>query len=208
MRKICVIVLVAMMAFRVSGQDMQSGSIDVPVNDSRTKPYKDAVIYIATSTGINNNTGIIGFSFELALNDRLYIDAGPGTGTWGNKVYGGIKYFLKPGHKGFAFGAGLTYCPGVHHGTYDIQTVYGNNEQVELNKNPQSNILFAAYKYWKIGQRSNRLFAELGWSAQLSAGDKITQVTGDQISEHTTRAISSEAPGGPVLAFGVLFGLH
>src|SRR3954469_150249 len=75
-------------------------------------------IYITTSTGINNNTAILGFNFELPLSANVTIDGGPGTGTWNNKLYIGAKYYLKPAQRGFAFGTGITHATGTRGHSY------------------------------------------------------------------------------------------
>ena len=150
----------------------------------------------------------MGFSFDVPVSKNVAIDGGPGTGTWGDKVYAGVKYYVKPCHRGFAFGTGLTYCPGVHHDKHDLETIYGNTETITYNKNPLTNIFFAAYKYWSLGKQYNRVYIELGWSEQLSNKDKITQLTGDRMSENSFNSLNSGASSGPVLAFGVSFGVH
>ena len=142
------------------------------------------------------------------MSKNISIDAGPGTGTWGDKVYAGVKYYLKPCHRGFAFGTGLTYCPGVYHHWYNVKTIYGNTENAKFNKNPQANILFAAYKYWNLGKKYNRVYAELGYSVRLTAGSKFTQLSGYPISDRSANSFNSNAPGGPILAIGISFGVH
>ena len=144
----------------------------------------------------------------MPVSKSVSIDAGPGTGTWGYKVYLGAKYYLRPCHRGFAFGAGFTYCPGVHNDQHDLTTIYGISEPVVYNKNPLTNILFAAYKYWNLGRGYNRIYMELGWSVPLGNYDKVTQVAGDPISSDTRHALNSNAPGGPILAAGFSFGMH
>lgn len=209
MKRITLTVLIAMIWANVLAQEKSIPS------ENETKKRKTIVrpdhcppIYITTGTGINNNTAILGFSFDVPVSKNVSVDAGPGTGTWGNKVYAGVKYYLRPCHRGFAFGTGFTYCPGVYHDRHDLQTIYGNTESIEYNKNPQANILFAAYKYWNLGRKYNRLYAELGWSVALSKGDKITQLSGDRMSSHTVDVLDSDAPGGPIVAVGISFGVH
>jgi hypothetical protein len=210
MKKLTLTILITMIGINMFAQDANV-SPEKETRKSkkvRVRPGRCPAIYITTSTGINNNTAILGFSFDVPVSKNVSIDAGPGTGTWGNKVYVGAKYYLKPCHRGFAFGTGLTYCPGVNHDHANLTTVYGNTEDVGYNKNPQTNILFAAYKYWYLGKKYNRVYVELGWSAPLSSGEKITQLYGDPISSDTRSSLDSDAPGGPILAVGVSFGVY
>lgn len=182
---------------------------------SATKKKKDIVrldhgpaIYLTTSTGVNNNTGICGFNFELPLSDKVTIEAGPGVGTWNYKIYAGTKIYLKTAQRGFAFGTGITYATGTRRRSYVATTIYGHEEMTKFNKNPQTNILFAAYKYWNLGRQYNRIYAQLGWSVPLTYGDKITQMSGSPVTDNSIDEIESMAPGGPIAAIGVSFGLY
>jgi len=206
MKKIILALLIVGIGISASARDNAAPTTEKKKHN-RVRPEKCPVIYITTSTGINNNTAILGFSFDMPVSKNVSIEAGPGTGTWGNKLFVGSKYYLSPCHRGFAFGVGFTYCPGVYHDNANLTTVYGNTEDVEYNKNPLTNIVFAAYKYWNLGKKHNRVFAELGWSMLLTAGERITQVSGDPISSGNINSLDSDAPGGPIAAVGISFGL-
>ena len=209
MKKITLSVLLTFIGITVFAQNTDiTPEKQTKKKHPRVRPDKCPPIYVTTSTGLNNNTAIIGFSFDIPVSKNVSIDAGPGTGTWGDKVYAGVKYYLRPCHRGFAFGTGLTYCPGVYHDQHDLQTIYGTTEPVEYNKNPQTNILFAAYKYWSLGRKYNRFYIELGWSEPLNTGNKITQVAGTPMSSHTIDQLGSDSPRGPILAAGFSFGMH
>ena len=135
-------------------------------------------------------------------------EAGLGTGTWGNKMYVGAKYYLSPCQHGFAFGLGLAYCPGVPHDKHDLETIYGTTVPIEYNKNPQTVLQLMAYKYWYIGKKYNRLYIEAGWSTSITSGDKITQLTGPPISNKTRDGLNSGIENGPILAAGISFGIY
>ena len=209
MKQITLTILIGIFALNVSAQDIDAPSKhEAKGEDLKLRSDGCPAIYITTSTGINNNTAILGFNFELPVSEKVAIEAGPGTGTWGYKAYAGVKYYLKPCQRGFAFGTGLTYCPGVQHSWHDVATIYGSTEDIEFKKNAQTNILFAAYKYWTLGKKYNRVYAELGWSVPLSSGDKLTQLSGDPVSSDGKSSVESSAPGGPVVAVGISFGVH
>jgi hypothetical protein len=207
MKKITLTILTCIISMHLFGQDNKA-----PVEDKKKKeeirPDHGPLLYITTSTGVNNNTGIVGFNFELPVNEKVTIDAGPGTGTWGYKFYAGAKYYLKPAQRGFAFGVGIAYCPGVNRDRHDLETIYGNSETIDYNKNPQTLALFTVYKYWSIGRKYNRIFVETGWSMLLSNRDKITQLSGDPISNKDMDGLNSGIENGPVFALGISFGLH
>lgn len=207
MKKSVFTILITLIALNVSAQDKTVTTGEDKQESTEAKPAHSPAIYITTSTGINNNTGLLGFSFDVPISSNVVLDGGVGAGTWNAKVYAGVKYYLKPHQRGFAFGTGLTYCSGLYDDQHTLNTIYGN-ESIEYNKNPQTNILFAAYKYWTLGQKYNRFYVELGWSVPLTGGDKITQLSGDPITSNDHSNLAFWAPGGLILAAGFSFGVH
>ncbi|MCB0698928.1 MAG: hypothetical protein H6551_03880 [Chitinophagales bacterium] len=166
-------------------------------------------LYITTSTGVNNNTAILGFNLEAPINDKISVDAGLGTGTWNHKFYIGGKYYFMQRRGAFALGAGVTYAIGTRNHDYYIVTIFGEETREFFNKNAQTNAFLAAYKFWDLGKkRRNRFYLQLGWSQSLNTGDKITQLTGNPISQDSKNRISSSAPGGPIVAWGFSFGIR
>ena len=166
------------------------------------------VLYITTSTGINNNTGLVGVGIDVPVGQKLLLGAGAGISTWGDKIYIGGKYFLRPGHTGWAFGGGVTHNTGLTNFTDNLETVYGNTEQVTLNLNAQTNVFLAAYRYWSIGRkRINKFYLELGWSVPLT-GDRFDQTDGDPISSNSTATMNLLSPGGIIVGAGFSFGVR
>ena len=206
MKQVTLILLISFFSLNVIGQEVTTEV--KKQKKEKVRLDKGPAVYITTSTGINNNTAILGFNFELPVSPKVTIDAGPGTGTWNYKAYLGAKVYLKPAQRGFAFGTGFTYATGTRGNSYEMTTINGDKEQLKFNKNPQTNIFFAAYKYWNLGRQYNRLYLELGWSVPLSGGDKVTQMSGPPVTDESKRALESMAPGGPILAFGFSFGVH
>lgn len=186
-------------------------SLDIRNNEPENKKLRldrGPFVYITTSTGVNNNTAILGFSLDVPLSSKITLDGGVGTGTWNYKFYLGAKYYLKPAQRGFAFGGGITYANGTRGNEYYIVTVYNESTYEKFNKNPQTNIFLSAYKYWSLGKRYNRFYSQLGWSLPISGGEKITQLTGNPVSIESKNRISSHAPGGLIVAIGFSFGIH
>jgi hypothetical protein len=101
MKQLFLTILTATIAWNAVAQ-----SVDYPGGDNDGKkeptirPDGCAKLYITTSTGINNKTAIMGFNFELPVGKMFTIEAGPGTGTWGNLVYAGVKHYLRPCQQG------------------------------------------------------------------------------------------------------------
>lgn len=211
MRKIALTVLIGISAMNVSAQDRTYSpdhETETVVKKKIVRPEHGPGMYITTSTGINNNTGIMGFSFDVPVSKKVSIEAGPGQGAWGSKIFAGAKYYTKPFQRGFAFGAGLAYCRGVHRDRHDLETVYGTTESIVYNKNPQTSMLFTAYKYWNLGKKHNRFYIETGWSTPLSHNDKITQLSGHKMSRREMDHLSSAIQEGPIVVVGFSLGVN
>ncbi len=208
MKQIILILFIATLTFHALGQSTGVKQIGPEKKEQKLKRAHYPAFYITTSTGINNNTGVLGFSFDVPVSKNISIDAGVGAGSWNNKIYAGVKYYLDPFHRGFAFGTGLTYSSGLSDDRAYMTTIYGNNEWIEYNKNPQTNILFAAYKYWNMGKKYNRWYVELGWSVRVTGGSIVTQLTGDPLDRVTLNTLELFAPGGLIAGVGMSFGVH
>jgi hypothetical protein len=163
--------------------------------------------YISVSTGLNNNTGLAGFSVDIPVDKTVSLEAGAGVSFWGFKAYGGGRYYFKKRcHSGWAIGGGITHNTGVPDFSVKLATVNGN-EKVGLSLYPQTNLLIAGYYYWIVGKKYNRIFVECGGSIPFS-GKKFDQSEGDKLSDKAFRQVKFLAPGGPVAAAGFSFGIH
>jgi hypothetical protein len=165
------------------------------------------VLFINVSTGINNNTGLIGASVEVPVVKHLTVEGGFGISSWGSKLTASVRYYLKNNFKGWAFGAGLTHNSGLKNFQDNLETVYGTTESVTLDLHPRTNVFAAAYKYWRLGKRANRVYLELGYSVSVSGGNKFDQTSGTPISSNSENVINIISPGGPIVGFGFSFGI-
>ncbi len=171
------------------------------------KRGKPPVCYIGTSTGMNNPTGVLGLDFNIRLADKVTLDAGAGVSTWGNKLFVGSKYYLKPFQRGFAFGGGLTFNSGQDNRTARLETVNGR-QRVTLMLKPQANIYVAAYRYWNLGRRYNRFFVDLGWSVPLLT-HRYEELHGSPpLTAKGRQREEMRAPGGLMFGAGFSFALH
>ena len=162
--------------------------------------------HLALSSGLNNNTGILGLDLEYDFTPHISGDIGGGIGSWGSKTTIGAKYFVETCHLGWAFGAGITRASGLNGYESDMQTVYGTTETVKLDLYPQTNFYIAAYKYWNLGRRYSRFYTEIGWSVALTS-DKFVQTDGSPISDNSAHVLKFIAPGGFIAGLGFCFAL-
>lgn len=165
-----------------------------------------ARLNIDVGTGINANTGLLGGGLDYHFTQKFSMNAGLGLiSTWGNKFYLGGKAYTRPGHEGWAFGGGLTYSTGLSEFVTEQETIYGTTEKVTLNLLPQTCVFVSTYKYWKMGQRNNRFFLQLGWSRSLNA-QKFRQTGGVPVSSNSAAVTRFISPGGIVIGIGFSFG--
>lgn len=172
------------------------------------RPKKCPKAYITTSTGINNNTGLVGFNFDIPFAGTYAIDAGAGISSWGYKMAIAGKYYFSPCQRGWAIGLGFTQNTGIDKYTGSMETVSGTTEQVEVDLHPQTNLFLSAYHYWNLGKRYNRFYTQFGWSIPLSGGDRYKQVGGNPISESSRNTLDLLAPHGLIAAVGFSFGIY
>ncbi len=164
------------------------------------------LVFLNASSGLNNNTGMLGVGVDFAFAPHGSVDLGIGLGTWGEKAYLGAKYYLKHCHTGWAFGGGVTYSTGEKNFVYNLETVYGNTEPVNLNLLSQTNIFIAAYKYCSVGKRHNRFYLEMGWSVPVTPVS-FEQTTGDPLSDNSVKTVNFISPGGLIIGAGFSFGV-
>jgi hypothetical protein len=162
--------------------------------------------YIGFSLGVNNPGGIIGFDLDIPILKNVSIGAGAGSSTWGTKVYIDGKYYLKPCHRGWAFGVGITHNTGENNFTANLETIY-QTESVTLNLNPQTNMFIGAYYFWTIGRRYNRFYAEAGYSVPFSTYS-YSEIYGDPLDNVGERTVKILSPGGLMIGAGFSFGVH
>ena len=170
------------------------------------KPEKPPVCYIGFSGGINNPAGIVGFDFNIKVANYVTFDGGAGPSTWGNKLYVGAKYYIKPVQRGFALGGGITFNSGQENARIKMETVNGRQD-VKVNLKAQTNAFIAVYHYWNIGRKYNRFFAEVGKSVQLH-GAHYHEVYGPPLTDKSADNIRSIAPGGLMAGVGFSFALY
>jgi hypothetical protein len=163
-------------------------------------------LYIDLGTGINANTSMLGGGLDYHITSDISLNAGIGlASSWGTKFYFGGKGYLKPCHKGWAFGAGGTYSSGISNFTTKLETIQGQ-EEVELNLLPQANIYVSAFKYWGLGRgRKSRFFLQLGYSRSVTQ-KKFNQISGSPVTSNSASVIKLLSPGGIILGLGFSFG--
>lgn len=171
---------------------------------SHFNPAKCRKAYVGLSMGINNPSGFLGFDIDIPIVPNFSIGAGIGSSTWGTKVYIDGKYYMKPCHRGWAFGIGVTHNAGMNNFMTNLETIYGT-EQVTVDLLGETNAFLGAYYFWTIGRRYNRFYLEAGYSARFSSV-QYTEVSGDPLDNNGQRVLQILSPGGLMIGAGFSFG--
>lgn len=185
----------------------QDGNNTALINNTRT-PLNGGMpaIYLGLSAGMNNAPGFVGFDLNIPVSRHVSADAGMGASTWGNKLFFGAKYYLKPHCRGWAFGGGTTFNSGQENRKMKLETVNGR-ENVTLQLKPQSNAYLAAYHYWTLGRRHNRFYLEAGSSIPLHECH-YQVVYGDQLTNRSDDRVKKFCPGGLMAGAGFSFSIR
>lgn len=211
MRKITLVLLILLTSIHTFAQDEHDTP---PKKKTRKKgaivrPTKCPRFYITTSTGINNNTGLVGFNFEVPVSDNITLSPGAGLSSWGYKLSLSGQYYLQAiCQKGWGFGLGLTYNTGSSKFNTELETIYRTTEKVTLDLYSQTNINLTACHYWHLGKRSNRFYTQFGYSVPLSGGDKYRQIDGPPINNKSKDFVDLMSPHGIIAAVGFSFGIY
>lgn len=161
--------------------------------------------YVGLSTGINNQSGLLGPNFDIPLAKRLSFGLGAGRSSWGWKMYSEARGYLGECNRQLAIGAGMSYNTGMSKFTTTLPTTTGD-AQVDLIYKPSLNAFASVYYFFNIGHDwSHRFYLQAGYSYRLE--DNLYTVN----SKHTLTSEGDAVmqllqPGGAIIALGFSFG--
>lgn len=209
MKKVYVTLLTALSCLAAHAQ--QKTSTDIIEEREHIPSF-----FISGSTGINNNTGLFGLSFEKPFGKETFVSwsAGAGISTWGLKTMAEAKCYFGSYQQAWAIACGVTFNTGYPDYRAQMYSTYpglhGHSYQpVTLTLLPQGAGYIAAYYYYPLGDKV-RVFAELGWSVCFTK-HKVNVTSGDPIDETSqeyNNLILFYAPGGPIMAGGLSFSVR
>ena len=187
-----------------------TGIYKQPVETKESLVYKSDTLpsfSIGLGSGINNFTGLIGLSVGIRFIDKLSIRAGFGTGFWGAKYTGGLKYDMRY-NGGWSYGIGYSICPANNTMEMPVFDDKGKDtgKKYTITFLKASTINVTATRSWKIGRR-NTLYLDLGYAVALE--DKPWKIlTREPLPESNEFIYKLYKPGGLIIGFGFTFGLN
>lgn len=161
--------------------------------------------YLGLSTGIDNQSGIIGVNFDVPVTGRFSLGTGLGLSLWGYKTYGEGRFYFKDCNRGWALGAGVTHSTGFDNIISELPTTIGTTD-VSMNLNPTTNVIFSGYHFFNLGRGNHRFYLQLGWSHRITESP-YTITSGHKLDADGEAGMNILAPGGVILGFGFSFGL-
>jgi hypothetical protein len=162
-------------------------------------------LYIGLSTGLENQSGLIGFNMDAPITGKFSLGAGAGLSSWGYKAYGEGRFYFGECNKGWALGAGVTYNTGLKNFTSTMPTTMGDRD-VLMNLNPATNVFLAGYRFWNMGRRGHRIYLEVGYSYRLQE-DNYAILSYHTLTSDGKQVMKILQPGGLIVAFGFSFGV-
>jgi len=164
--------------------------------------------YLGLAVGINNYTGAFGIGLDIRTIPQLLARLGAGIGSWGTKVSIGLKYEEHPGKTGWVYGAAFTNSSGLNNFKESLMVDSAGTtvtKDVNLNLLTASTLNLTVSRNW-VFHRHNEFFFEFGYSIALQ--NSPFQVTDGSVLTSTSKeVINITAPGGFIIACGVMFGL-
>jgi len=161
--------------------------------------------YVGLSTGINNQSGLIGPNFDIPLAKRLSFGLGAGRSSWGWKMYSEARGYLGECNRQLAIGGGMSYNTGISNINTILPTTTGD-EQVTLEYKPSLNAFGSLYYFFNIGHDwSHRFYLQLGYSHRLE--DNLYRVKSKHVLTSDGDAVMQLLqPGGVIIGLGFSFG--
>jgi hypothetical protein len=161
-------------------------------------------LYLGVSTGMENQTGLIGGHVEVPLTNRISILGGMGLSVWGGKLSAEGRYYFNDCSSGWAVGAGLIHSTGFK--GYDVSITGGTQRPANMRLLPVNNVFGSVYHFWQLGKGRNKFYVQGGYSARLS--DKYYEFKDVyKPTSQEQRFMRSLSPGGLMIAAGFTFSL-
>jgi len=189
---------------RVKSDSVSNESI-IDEESNFTMPKGTPRTYIGVGTGLDAYTGLIGFSVNQRLQNRLFVQAAIGEGSWGIKTSLGIRYDL---HylSGLSFGLGMSYSTGVPNMKNNLELSNGTEKEVTFDANPASTTNIKVSYNWVFFKR-NILYLDFGYSIAMQK-NPWTIKDGSSLSDNSNTILNSVAPGGLTIGVGFTFGIN
>lgn len=160
--------------------------------------------FIGVGTGINSQTGMIGFMASVAATKNILCHVSIGTGGWGNKIslFGEYQINVK---RGWGIGFGYSFFPGDIEVKQNLEVKTGSfstqKQDVTLVYGQTSTISLFASHHWLIRNRS-RLALDFGLSIGMEKDPYKVKDANVILSEDSKELVGMLTPGG------IIFGIH
>ncbi|MCB0698006.1 MAG: hypothetical protein KDC07_11610, partial [Chitinophagaceae bacterium] len=141
--------------------------------------------YIGLSTGINNESGLLGVNFDVPVTGYFSLGAGLGLSSWGYKSYGEARFYFSECNRGWALGLGATYNTGLQDMIVEMPTTIGTTD-VTMDWQPVANIMFSGYRFFNLGRGGHRFYLQLGWSQRMNSTPYVVTSNHVLTSDGTT----------------------
>lgn len=172
------------------------------VSEATTKP---PVLYLGTSTGIDNYSGMIGIGAEIGFSPQATARLGVGIGSWGTKHTIALKYEDRM-KTGWGYGVGFSSASGIKNLDLELRTTTGTRT-VSIDLYRASSLNFFASRNWLLKNGKNRFILDLGYAVPLTNKNFYMLNDGSELSPDEDTLVRIIRPGGIIVGIGFMFGL-
>ncbi|MBI3500968.1 MAG: hypothetical protein HY063_04160 [Bacteroidetes bacterium] len=170
-------------------------------NDSAPK------FYLGIGSGLNNYNGLLGIGANLRIHKTMFLLAGAGIGSWGNKVSAGIKYTRKF-TSSWGYAMSYSHSTGLKDFKTQLETTASKpngTEEVVLDLLPASTVNAAASYNWFF--RRNKLFyIEFGYGVSIETAPYVIK-NGVTLTNKSKQVLQLLQPGGVIFGIGFMWGI-
>lgn len=163
--------------------------------------------YVGISTGLENQSGLIGPNFDVPITNWFSFGFGAGRSSWGYKGYSETRFYFGDCNRQFALGMGATYNTGISNFVTPMPTVEEGTADVRFELKPSLNAFLSAYYFFSIGQsKSHRFYLQSGYSHPLFDDVYTVKSKNITLTREGETAMQILRPGGVIFALGFSFG--
>ncbi len=179
------------------------------VKGKSVRGYKGTNLFLEIEWGWN---GYVGFGprIDWRIFDSVSVNAGAGIGLWGERVAGGLRYYMNYPY-GLAVGLGAGYNTGgnldITLRTVDTTTGVEQSETVKLDLKPSAVVNATLLYSWKLGP-VGKLYIEAGYGFPVKEYRyRYSTKSSNTLTSDSKDFINTISPGGVILSLGYAFAL-
>ena len=160
--------------------------------------------YFGFGAGLNNYNGLLGIGAKFRIHKTIFLRAGAGIGTWGNKLSFSVEYDRKY-TRCWAYGIGYSTCSGIKNFKTQLETTASQpkTEEVTIDLLRASTINLTTSYNWYF-HRKRLFYIEFGLAVAVES-EPYSVKSPSVLTDNSKRALRLLQPGGLIFGLGFMF---